>query len=141
MDFYKIFWNDTKIPHARTLIGFWLKFRVSHVYQNLCQNTYFQKPKKNPKLIFVECYKSWCDDIFVYFFSLRTISFHRNGSFCSRNQKKLDLVPILQKVTIIGLQIFFTCTFYIFVTSYQCSLVGQDILQSFWAIFWRIHVK
>jgi hypothetical protein len=39
-------------------------------------------------------------------------------------------VPILLKVTNIGLQIFVTSTFYIFVSFYQYSLVEQ--VSKFW---------
>jgi hypothetical protein len=38
------------------------------------------------------------------------------------------------------LQIFVTCTVYIFVTLNQCSLVGIVLSQSFWANFFRILV-
>jgi hypothetical protein len=50
-------------------------------------------------------------------------------------------VPILRKVTKIGLQIFVTCAFYIFVTFNQYSLVGQVFCNCFEPIFRRTLVK
>jgi hypothetical protein len=44
-------------------------------------------------------------------------------------------VPILPKVTNIVLQIFVTCSVYIWVIFNQYSLVGQVFVQSFWVNF------
>jgi hypothetical protein len=47
-------------------------------------------------------------------------------------------VPVLLKVTNIGLQILVICTGYIFVTSDQYSLVGQVFSIILSQLFWRI---
>jgi hypothetical protein len=66
-----------------------------------------------------------------HFFSLSLaclLHFFFSGRCSSRQFLR---APILPKVTNIGLQIFVTCTFYIFVAIYQYFLVGQVFRQSF----------
>jgi hypothetical protein len=48
-----------------------------------------------------------------------------------------DQVPILPKVTNIGLQIFLTRTLNIFVTFNQNSLVGHVFCNHFEPVFWK----
>jgi hypothetical protein len=91
------------------------------VKNNFCRET------KKPKTI--EISTAYLNGLKAYCLPVKS----KSRWLAGQRAKFWDLVPILPKVTFIWLQIYVTCSFYIFVTFYQHSLVGHIFSHSFCA--------